>query len=185
MHLQFAYRIRVSIATDEGAKRYTSMVEQVTEKLNAIVGAAVRALVESGADDELIGRFAAQHREKVAGYLGISTAVESPPDLLVLVTQAVSVALENAGIVSKDRGAGPATRRVNVEIAGRRTCVTLSKTVLDSLSAAKTAKGEAKALIEGLANSAPADVPNRSAWVEEHLLLVLSQPPSQTASTRH
>ena len=180
------YAIRILHKTfRELLSKYTASVENDTQKLNVIVGAAIRALAEAGADDELIGRFAAQHREKVAGLLGMSASVQAPPDLLELVTQAVGAALEGAGVVPKARGAGPATKRINVEVAGRRTCLTLSKKVLDTLSASKKDKGEAMALIKGLANSAPADVSNRSAWVEEHLLSILSQPPTETASIRH
>ena len=39
-------------------------------QLNALVGGALRGLVESGADDEAVGAFAASYRQKAAKILG-------------------------------------------------------------------------------------------------------------------
>lgn len=63
-------------------------------KLNAIVGAALRGFVESGADNEFIGAFAASYREDVSKILGTSGEALGPPDLLDIVTQAVRAAVQ-------------------------------------------------------------------------------------------
>lgn len=76
------------------------------------------------------------------------------------------MALEQAGVGKRKE---TTTKRVNVEIAGRRTSLTLSRNSLDKLSLAKGTKQQAKAVIQDLANTAPMDVENRSAWVEERL----------------
>ncbi|MCY1165254.1 hypothetical protein D9M73_51570 [compost metagenome] len=140
--------------------------DRETRKLNAIVGAAIKALAESGAADEFVGAFAASHRAKVAGILGANEPVSDSQDLLAIVTQAVGMALEQAGVGKRKE---TTTKRVNVEIAGRRTSLTLSRNSLDKLSLAKGTKQQAKAVIQDLANTAPMDVENRSAWVEERL----------------
>ena len=154
-----------------------------TRKLNAIVGAAIKALAESGAADEFVGAFAASHRAKVASVLGASEPAPDSQDLLAIVTQAVGLAMEQAGIGKRKE---PTTKRVNVEIAGRRTSLTLSRAVLDKLSQAKGTKQQAKAVIQDLANTAPMDVENRSGWVEERLLGVLTLADQDGASAaRH
>ena len=91
--------------------------------------------------------------------------------------------MEQAGIGKRKE---PTTKRVNVEIAGRRTSLTLSRAVLDKLSQAKGTKQQAKAVIQDLANTAPMDVENRSGWVEERLLGVLTLADQDGASAaRH
>jgi 3-oxoacyl-(acyl-carrier-protein) synthase len=141
-------------------------------KINAIVGAAIKAVVESGADDEFVGAFAATHRAKVARILEHpEEALQGPTDLLALVTQAVAQALGEAGIGSNRRA--PA-KRINVVIAGRRTSVTLSREILDRLIEAKGSQSQANNFVQELASNLPADVPNRSRWIEERVRAFLN-----------
>jgi hypothetical protein len=78
------------------------------------------------------------------------------------------------------------TKRVNVEIAGRRTSLTLTRTVLDQLAKVKGSPLKAKSVIQDLANSAPVNVENRSGWVEARLLGVLALADQDGASAaRH
>lgn len=142
-----------------------------TRKLDAIVGSAIRALVESGADDEFIGSFSANHRIKVAGILEQSAATSSPPDLQSVVAQAVTQALSAAGIVGKQRNA---SQRVNVIIAGRRTSVTLGVATIEKLIEAKGGKSQAKELVQEMARTIPTNVENRSGWLEERLQAFLT-----------
>lgn len=142
-----------------------------TRKLNAIVGAALKSLVESGAGDEFVGAFAISHRAKVAKILGAAEPQADSPDLLSVVTQAVGLALEQAGVTRRKESS---TKRINVEVAGRRTSVTLSRAVLDQLVKSKGSNQKAKLVIQDLANTAPVNVENRSGWVEERLLGVLA-----------
>ena len=154
-----------------------------TRKLNAIVGATIKALAESGAGDEFVGAFAASHRAKVASILGAPEPAADSQDLLSIVTQAVGIALEQAGVGKRKE---PMTKRVNVEIAGRRTSLTLNRTVLDQLAKVKGSPHKAKSLIQDLANSAPVNVENRSGWVEARLLGVLALADQDGASAaRH
>lgn len=152
-----------------------------TRKLNAIVGAAIKSLVESGAEDEFVGEFAMSHRAKVAKILGAAGPKEDSLDLLTVVTQAVGLALEQAGITRRKESS---TKRINVEVAGRRTSVTLSRAVLDQLVKSRGSTHKAKLVIQDLANTAPVNVENRSGWLEERLLGVLAltnqaEPPAQ------
>lgn len=156
-------------------------------KLNAIVGAAIKALAESGADDEFVGAFAATHRAKVASILGQPEEALQSPDLLALVTQAVSQALGDAGI-GKNRGSPkrPA-KRINVVIAGRRTSVTLSREILDRLIEAKGSQSQANDFVQELAGGLPAEVSNRSGWIEERVRAFLNfrQGEPMDGSPRH
>lgn len=142
-----------------------------TRKLNAIIGAALKALALSGADDEYIGAFAVTHRDKVAKLMGQTETALQSPDLQTIVEQAVSHALAVAGlgkITSKQ-----AARRINVIIDGRRTSVTIDRITVAKLVEAKGDK-QANELIQKLANSAPENVTNRSRWVSDRVNKVLN-----------
>jgi hypothetical protein len=65
-------------------------------QLNAIVGGAIRALVESGADDEIVGAFSATYRTQVAKILGFTEKSFQPLDLVAIVQAAVRLALKEA-----------------------------------------------------------------------------------------
>lgn len=154
-------------------------------KLNAIVGSAIKALAESGADDELIGAFAATHREKVSKILGRPEEALQPPDLQEIVTQAVSHALEVVGVAQKVKS--NTTTRVNVVIAGKRTTVTIQKETIGKLAQVRGGGRQAKAFIQEVALSSPPDVANRSNWVEARLQNFLSFSPkaASSAEMRH
>ena len=144
-----------------------------TRKLNAIVGAAIKALAASGADDEFVGDFAAAHRLHVANVLGHEQA-QPVPDLVSIVTQAVGQALAQAGVVSAKRvdRAAPA-RRIHIMLGGRRTSVSISPVHLDALVRQKGGLSKARTVIEELGNAAPTSVDNRSGWIEERLVGML------------
>ncbi len=145
-----------------------------TRKLDAIVGSALRVLVENGADDSLVGLFAARHREKVAEILAVPTAVESAPDLVAIVRQAVSEALSGSVIdVTKGKSREKASR-IYVVVEGRRTSVTISRSTVSRLVEAKGGAPQAKETIQTFANHAPKDIPNRSAWIEERVQALLA-----------
>ncbi len=157
-------------------------------QLNAIVGAAIRALAESGADDEAIGAFAASHRVKVAHLLGNpEQALQPPPDLQTIIQHAVSSALESAGVGGK-KPLGKTTERFNVEIAGRRTSLSIDKEVVAKLSQAKGTRKAANKFVQEIAKGVPEGTVNRSGWVEERILAFLdfrNTPGSAPASPRH
>lgn len=153
-------------------------------KLDAIVGAAVRALAESGADDAYVGAFAASHREKVATILGLGgQRQQQPPDLLKLVTEAVQKAMMGAQPVPRKPAGASAVTRVYVTLNGKPTSLSLDK---DRVSKLKEALGpkEARKAITELAQSAPQGVKNRSGWVEARMLN-LTPPTPGTYQQRH
>lgn len=150
--------------------RYTGAVtdDRDLDKLNAIVGAAIRALCESGADDAFIGAFAATHRAKVAKVLGQSAVVSEPPDIEQVVKHAVGQALTEAGVrARKPRVAKK--RAVYIAVAGQRTSVSLSTRLVDQISQAKGGAAEARAFIQSVAEQIPPAAANRSQWLEAHL----------------
>jgi hypothetical protein len=150
-------------------------------KLNAIIGASIKALADSGAEDEFIGAFALSHRQKVSKILGVKSEDGlQPPDLQAMITQAVEQALGAAGL--RKRPSRRKTERVHVLVGGRRTSVTLGQATVASLVEVKGDK-QAKALIQELASGAPADTGNRSRWVDERVRAFLASPHAPTAST--
>ena len=146
-------------------------------KLNALVGAALRGLVQSGADDQAIGAFAAEHRERVAQILGMAAPV-APVDLQAVIESAVAQG-------GKPRRQSGAARRVYVVVAGVRTSVTIPSALFEEVAAAGGGAKEARRLAEQYANQAP-DEGNRSGWTVERLRghLALHEAPG-AAQPRH
>lgn len=156
-------------------------------KLNALVGAALRGLVQSGADDQAIGAFAAEHRERVAQILGMAAPV-APVDLQAVIESAVAQGIEKAqsqGRLGKPRRQSGAARRVYVVVAGVRTSVTIPSALFEEVAAAGGGAKEARRLAEQYANQAP-DEGNRSGWTVERLRghLALHEAPG-AAQPRH
>ncbi len=157
-------------------------------KLNALVGAALRGLVQSGADDQAIGAFAAEHRERVAQILGMAAAPVAPVDLQAVIESAVAQGIEKAqsqGRLGKARRQAGAARRVYVVVAGVRTSVTIPSALFEEVAAAGGGAKEARRLAEQYANQAP-DEGNRSGWTVERLRghLALHEAPG-AAQPRH
>lgn len=148
--------------------------DQDIRKLNAIVGSALRGLVESGASDEAIGAFAHDHRSKVSQLLGLESAPAQQVDL----ENVVAKVLEQMGFAPGKPERKPAARII-VEVRGSKTSISMSRALMDRLVAAKGGQRKAaNATIEELANAAPADVRNRSRWVADHVETILSLPQS-------
>lgn len=142
-------------------------------KLNAIVGAAIKALADSGADDEVVGAFAVAHRMKVATILGQPVEALHPPDLLAIVKQAVIETIGTSTRVGSTKTGEDRAGRFNVMIQGRRTSITISQSTVAEIVQSKGNKKQARALMQEIANQLPADVTNRSSWVEERLIAFL------------
>jgi len=143
-------------------------VQDLDTKLNHIVGAAIRALVESGADDGQIGAFAVAHRAKVAQILGATEHPPAgPPDLHAVVRDAVRSVLTESGLAAAQLRAK--AKRINVLVGGKRTSVTVDTGLYLKVANANGGAKKASALIRSLASSAPPDVAKRSGWIEERL----------------
>lgn len=153
-------------------------------KLNAIVGCAIRAMVESGADDATVGAFAASHREQISRILGISEQPAEPPDLLSMVTQAVEQALANGGGVNKT-DLKRSKQKVYVKVNGRRTSLTLRTDSLSKLIDSVGSAKKANLTIQSLVTSSPPDVDNRSEWVDERLAAMLTASMAEPSEARH
>lgn len=162
--------------------RYTLRVTDQTDlrKLNAIVGAAIKALAVSGADAEFVAEFAVSHRAEVAAILGPveSTppkvlSVESP-DLLAIVKQAVSEVVGGLDLRGKVRPARVTACRVNVTINGKRTCITISRSIESQLVQATGGWEQAKPVIQEIADTVPSSVNNKSAWIADRLKAYLA-----------
>lgn len=151
-------------------------------KLNALVGAALRGLVEAGASAEAIGAFATSYRLEAAQLLGIVEAPPEAPDLQSLVTQAVSQALADAGVGNRRRTKKPTAQKFYVSIDGKKTSVTISRPTATQLIESKGGEDQARQIVQQLATSAPANVKNRSKWIEERILSTLSFAQSSTGA---
>ncbi len=142
-------------------------------QLNALVGAAVRGLVESGANDEDVGAFAASYRMKAAKLLGHPQEALNPPDLTevikMAVTQALAVAAQPAPKKSRKQN-----DHFTVMIRGQKTSVTIHKDVIAQLTEAKgDNKTEVKRFVREVAKDVPETVENKSEWIEDRIATIL------------
>lgn len=138
------------------------------EQLDAIVGEALKALVDSGASPEFLGRFDATYRSRFAAHLNVPT--EPPPDLKATITEAVSLAVQQVFADQADRGPGRDERvRLQVVCAGKRTSVSVRKSRVDKVVEALGSKQDSLRTIRELAAAAPAELDNRSAWLEAQI----------------
>jgi len=138
------------------------------DEVDAIVGAALKALVESGAARARIGAFAASFRDEVSSILGRKPIEPEAPDLLALVTQAVKTAIADPSINPAVRSTRkPGAVKMYVTVQGRRTSVSMPADLVTGLDAVTGGRRQTATLVEQLAQSAPHDVPNRSRWIHE------------------
>lgn len=148
-------------------------VDEAEDPLDAIVGAALKAMSDSGAPRARLGAFAASFREEVAEILGRKPPPAPAPDLLQLVTHAVRQVLAEPGLATATAAArAQPAKRIYVTVAGRATSVTLPMEALRQLDDVAGGRKQARAIIQQLADSAPGDVPNRSGWIQERMLAV-------------
>jgi hypothetical protein len=155
------------------------------DQIDAIVGAALKAMVESGVGHARVGAFASSFRDEVAGILRVKQAKPAEPDLLQMVTQAVRLAMADSSTAPGASARKSETaERIHVYVGGKRTSVTLLAEGLRKLDEATGSRKEAKAIIQELAASAPADAGNRSAWIQERML-AFAGAKGDGASPRH
>ena len=170
-------------------KCYTEGMQSEEEKLNAIVGSALKAMVESGVDEKVLGAFAFAHRNKVANILGIQTAAQQEQALRA------QIAEELVQQVAKDLGqtlsatlakisAHPKKIRKNIVINGSRTAVTVDEANYQSLVQSKGEDG-ALAALNDLASKTPKDVANRSGWINTQIQSLVALQDMTAQSTRH
>ncbi len=147
----------------------------------------MRGLVESGADDEAVGAFAASYRQKAAKILGRPQEALDPPDLTEVIKVAVAQALAAAGQVQLKR-----SRKKNdhftVSIRGQKTSVTIHKDVIAQLTEAKGSKTEVSRFVREVAKDVPDSVENKSEWIEDRIATLLrfkAEAASNGSSARH
>ena len=167
------------------AGRYAHILHPMNDnsdhaKLDALVGAALKGLVESGASAEAIGAFAASYRIQAAQVLGLAAAPPEEPDLLELVTEAVTKVMGDLNLTP--RKVRRKSRRVFVSIGGNRTSVMITSPTMERLEKERGAK-EAVDLIKQMANIAPVDVKNRSKWVEDKIFATIFAPENNGVSS--
>lgn len=161
------------------------MDESDRDKLDTIVGKAIKALALSGASDAEIGAFAFKHREEIAQVLGLSPAPPPTPTNEELIQTLASVlrdSMAQAGTMVGKK------RPINVVCDGMRTSISLSSGLLERLAEATGSEKAAKKEIQRLVNSMPKETPNRSAWLTariEHALLFKTEMPDTANMTSH
>lgn len=147
------------------------------EQLEALVGAALKILVEGDASSSLVGAFALRYPKEVAQALGLASSTPEVVDLYQVVKEAVQEALQSHGnSTTSDRSApdpGPrGARRVVVRLRGKRTTLSISSKAFAAATQLAGGTRVVFAAIKTLAHAAPA-TENRSRWVSQRLLSTL------------
>jgi hypothetical protein len=159
------------------------VTDDLNRKLNAIVGAALKAMADSGAPDEVLGAFAADHRDKVAGILGLAPQRVEAPDLVAVVEQAVQRVLDRHESTTKT-ATGPKKVRKYVLVDGKRTSVTIYGDTFNGLLAREGGEQRsAMKIVNQLANTMPVGGANRSNWVEQRLQALLHTDIEQSSAS--
>ena len=139
------------------------------EQLDAIVGAALRGLVQANASNSQIGRFAVEHRLEMAQVLGVEDSRPVETDLQSLVMAAVTTALADFTATNQ-----PTRKRYNVTIGGKRTTLTLKSELVEKAKE-QLGRSGAKTLISNLAEASADSTENRSMQVEHRLKVSLEE----------
>ncbi len=138
------------------------------ELLNAILGEAIKALVESGASAAFIGGFSSTHGARFAKHLQIP--VESPPDLKAVITEAVQQALSASPALSVSMENGKKELvRLQVLVNGRRTSVSVRKSRVEQVIQLAGTRQEGHRIVRDLAGRAPDGLKNRSGWLDSQI----------------
>lgn len=148
------------------------------EQLDAIVGEAIKALVEAGASAQFIGSFSIVARQRFGQHLG--APAEQPPDLKAVISEAVTQAVQKA-LGASQPDPGEERLRMQVVCAGKRTSVTLRKNKVEQLIGAVGSRESSMRVIRELAGAASDPVENRSLWLEGQIdawLQLQAQPQS-------
>ena len=166
----------------------TSPDEDIVERqVNAIVGAAIRALVESGADDTFIAQFALSHRIKVASILEHREPT-APPRLEDIISATIDEIVKRGLVPSAPRK--EKAQRINVLINGVRTSVTVPGTLMEALVSNAGTLKEARQMIKLAATDLDAHVETnqRSSVLRTQLerqLASIKQAAAPRSTTRH
>lgn len=147
-----------------------------------LLGEAVRLLVQSGVSGVAITDFINEYSEVIKTSL-VEQQVPAM-DLKNQMKEAVREVLHE--LAPPSRRSGPEMRkRVPVVVDGVRTSLSLHSSLLSKTAETLGSSKQARQLVNELANSKPADHPNRSAWVEEqlthHLTLLRTEAAMNTA----
>jgi hypothetical protein len=150
-----------------------------------LLGEAVRLLVQSGVTGGAITDFINDYSDVVQ-----STLAATPPaagDLKEQMKEALKEVLQELAPPAQ-RGRQGLRKQVGVYINGARTSLSLRKDLLDSTAAAVGGEKQARKLVDELANTKPAELVNRSAWVEsqlQHRLLLIKAESTLSVKAAH
>lgn len=133
-------------------------------KIDAIVGAALRAMAQGESDDRALGAFAANFRRQVGMVLRAEPTPTEPPDLLALIRQTVQEAM----YAGEPTARGPRRRRLTVLVGGQKTSVTVPASLADSLVKLRGTPAAARDALNAMAAECPPGE-IRSRWVEQQI----------------
>lgn len=160
-------------------------------RLAALTGEAIKLMADAGASAEVLGHFAVHYPAIVAAKL--EPLPPAPLQDIPAIVRATVEELLSSGLGTQLLKGSPADDRArgergvprvkkNVQVGGKRTTIKVRSTLYDKVLEIQPAEAADK-LIQTFANAAPADHPNRSAFVEEQLthFMVMSKVQSAAA----
>lgn len=152
-------------------RRYTAAVQEKRKsdpRVAALTGEAIKLMAEAGASAEAMGHFAMHYPAIAASKLEpLPAPVEIDLELLMVAVRKVLGATDDAR-QAPVRGERGATRvKKNVTYQGKRTSVKIRAELLTRFQ--EKAGDAADDTLQAFVEAAPADHPNRSAFVEQQI----------------
>lgn len=157
------------------------MDDSSNAKLNNLLGLALKAMVEGGADLAHIATFSETYRPLFAKELGMKT--EPPVDLKAVIAEAVSQVL---GAMPGPRARKP-KQRINVIDGGKRTSVTVDPDRLQRLSHAVGGIDQAREVLQQLIDTKPKAIETggRSTWLNGQIDTYLNLQKDSVSQSTH
>ena len=145
------------------------VMPRTSEDVALIVGEAIKVLVETGADAQVVGKFSMEFPARAATAMSTTT---TSPELQIeqIIAATVQRTIEAMGHSAQRIRKGATIKRINVTVGGKRTSVSVSNTALDDVVRIKGSTAGARALMQQFMDAAPPGTPSKSEWVDSQLL---------------
>lgn len=163
------------------------MNETDQQRINAIVGEALKTLVDGGAPVDVIGMFATVYPQKVAKIMGTPSPTLDMENLKSIIKETVVSTIQEAGLKGLRERNRESFDRLTVSSKGKRTSISVSASVMNQVRNTIGNKRETTALIQKLVDEVPPNTKNRSQWIDDQLngFLLLSEGGKSKTSRGH
>jgi hypothetical protein len=186
-----------------------ALMSDNAKKLNELLGAAMRSMLNTGADDAALGQFAAEFRERAVQILGPgdTSSLTDPfhagsdgsltADLTQFIRattrEAVNHTLEQINLAPSSGRRRPGRPmsveravRVNFTLRGKRSALSIEPSSFNALVRLhKGSKPAARQMVRDVASRIPESITNKSTWVQERIVAILAAQSQPKPDSQH